>query len=159
MGPGGAAYLCSMGDLSEVRRPERLWREVLGAELREQRRRRGLTLVQTAARAGISPQYLSEIERGRKEPSSEILGSVADALGLELFDVVHRVGERLGARLDVERREAERRERLLVEASFAFRADVVPGHPLDLSGADAAGTIVLGAATLAAPADAFLLAA
>jgi hypothetical protein len=36
---------------------------------------------------------------------------------------------------------------------------VVPGHPLDLTGADAAGTIVLAGATLAAPADVFLLAA
>ena len=87
MGPGGAAYLCSMGDLSEVRRPERLWREVLGAELREQRRRRGLTLVQTAARAGISPQYLSEIERGLKDPSSEILAAITGALELSVLDL------------------------------------------------------------------------
>ena len=136
-----------------------LWRHVLGEVLREERLVQERILTEVAAAAGVSPQYLSEIERGRKEPSSEILGSVADALELELFDVVHRVGERLGARLDVERREAERRERLLVEASFAFRADVVPGHPLDLTGADAAGTIVLADATLAAPADAFLLAA
>ena len=136
-----------------------LWRHVLGEVLREERLVQERILTEVAAAAGVSPQYLSEIERGRKEPSSEILGSVTDALGLELFDVVHRVGERLGARLDVERREAERRERLLVEASFAFRADVVPGHPLDLTGADAAGTIVLAGATLAAPADAFLLAA
>ena len=136
-----------------------LWRHVLGEVLREERLVQERILTEVAAAAGVSPQYLSEIERGRKEPSSEILGSVADALGLELFDVVHRVGERLGARLDVERREAERRERLLVEASFAFRADVLPGHPLDLTGADAAGTIVLGGATLTAPADAFLLAA
>jgi transcriptional regulator with XRE-family HTH domain len=136
-----------------------LWRHVLGEVLREERLVQERILTEVAAAAGVSPQYLSEIERGRKEPSSEILGSVADALELELFDVVHRVGERLGARLDVERREAERRERLLVEASFAFRADVVPGHPLDLTGADAAGTIVLAGATLAAPADVFLLAA
>ena len=136
-----------------------LWRHVLGEVLRGERLEQERILTEVAATAGVSPQYLSEIERGRKEPSSEILGSVADALELELFDVVHRVGERLGARLDVERREAERRERLLVEASFAFRADVVPGHPLDLTGADAAGTIVLADATLAAPADVFLLAA
>src|SRR5262245_51865137 len=76
-----------MGDLSEVRRPERLWREVLGAELRQQRRRRGLTLVQTAARAGISPQYLSEIERGLKDPSSEILAAIAGALELTVLDL------------------------------------------------------------------------
>jgi transcriptional regulator with XRE-family HTH domain len=76
-----------MGDLSEARRPERLWREVLGAELREQRRRRRLTLMQTAARAGISPQYLSEIERGLKDPSSEILAAIAGALELTVLDL------------------------------------------------------------------------
>jgi DNA-binding XRE family transcriptional regulator len=86
-GPGGTSYLGSMGELSEVRRPERLWREVLGAEIREQRRRRGLTLVQTAARAGISPQYLSEIERGLKDPSSEILAAIAGALELTVLDL------------------------------------------------------------------------
>ena len=139
--------------------PKPLWRHVLGEVLRGERLDQERILTEVAATAGVSPQYLSEIERGRKEPSSEILGSVADALGLELFDVVRRVGERLGARLDEDRREAERRERLLVEASFAFRADAVPQHPLDLTGADAAGTIVLGGATVAAPADAFLLAA
>jgi len=132
-----------------------LWRHVLGEVLRGERLDQERILTEVAATAGVSPQYLSEIERGRKEPSSEILGSVAEALGLELFDVVHRVGERLGARLEADRREAERRERLLVEASFAFRA--APRHPLDLSGSDAAGTVT--GATLVAPADAFLLAA
>jgi transcriptional regulator with XRE-family HTH domain len=136
-----------------------LWRHVLGEVLRGERLDQERILTEVAAAAGVSPQYLSEIERGRKEPSSEILGSVADALGLELLDVVHRVGERLGARRDEDRLEAERRERLLVEASFAFRADAAPQHPLDLTGADAASAIVTTGATLAAPADAFLLAA
>ena len=76
-----------MGELSAGDRPERLWREVLGAELREQRRRRGLTLVQTANRAGISPQYLSEIERGLKDPSSEILAAIAGALDLTVLEL------------------------------------------------------------------------
>ena len=49
--------------------PEPLWREVLGARLRRRRHDRGQTLAEVADRAGISPQYLSEIERGRKEPS------------------------------------------------------------------------------------------
>lgn len=134
-----------------------LWRHVLGEVLRGERLDQERILTEVAATAGVSPQYLSEIERGRKEPSSEILGSVAEALGLELFDIVYRVGERLGARLDEQRREAERRERLVLESSFAFRADAARGHPLDLSGPDAAGTMTGG--MLAAPADAFLLAA
>jgi len=64
--------------------PEPLWREVLGDRLRQLRRRRGRTLVEVATRAGISPQYLSEIERGRKEPSSEMIAAVTGALGIEL---------------------------------------------------------------------------
>lgn len=110
--------------------PKPLWRHVLGEVLRGERLDQERILTEVAATAGVSPQYLSEIERGRKEPSSEILGSVADALGLELLDVVRRVGDRLGARRDEERREAERRERLLLETSLAFRADALPGHPL-----------------------------
>jgi hypothetical protein len=49
-------------------RPEPLWREVVGARLRHLRRRGGVTLVEVARRAGISAQYLSEVERGRKPP-------------------------------------------------------------------------------------------
>ena len=136
-----------------------LWRHVLGEVLRGERLDQERILTEVAATAGVSPQYLSEIERGRKEPSSEILGSVSEALGLELFDVVRRVGDRLADRLASDRREAERRERLVVEASYAFRADVAPGHPLDLSGTDAAGRIVVSGVGVAAPADTFLLAA
>ena len=65
------------GPASPAAPTEPLWRSVLGARLRELRRRRGHTLTRTARRAGISPQYLSEIERGRKEPSSEIVAAVA----------------------------------------------------------------------------------
>ena len=50
-------------------------------ELREERRTTGRTLADVAGQAGVSTQYLSEIERGRKEPSSEVLQAVAGALG------------------------------------------------------------------------------
>lgn len=70
-------------------RPEPLWREVVGARLRHLRRRRGLTLVEAAALAGISPQYLSEVERGRKDPSSEVLAAITGALGEQLVEVTH----------------------------------------------------------------------
>lgn len=66
------------------REPEPLWREVLGRRLRDTRRARGERLVDVAARAGVSPQYLSEIERGRKEPSSEMIAAVCGALGVGL---------------------------------------------------------------------------
>jgi transcriptional regulator with XRE-family HTH domain len=146
-----------MGDVVEFSRAagprmsRPLWRDVLGEVLRGERLDQERILTEVAGTAGVSPQYLSEIERGRKEPSSEILGSVADALGLDLFDVVHRVGARLGARLEVERREAERRERLEVERSLAFRLDAAPEHPLAAFRSDVAGA--------SSSADVFLLAA
>jgi len=71
--------------------PEPLWREVLGQRLRALRARRGETLTETADRAGISPQYLSEIERGLKDPSSEVLAAVAGALGATLIDLTAQV--------------------------------------------------------------------
>jgi transcriptional regulator with XRE-family HTH domain len=64
--------------------PEPLWREVLGQRLRTLRLDRRETLAETAGRAGISPQYLSEVERGRKEPSSEMIAALAGALGTTL---------------------------------------------------------------------------
>jgi len=67
---------------------EPLWREVLGRRLRALRTGRWETLAQTAERAGISPQYLSEIERGRKEPSSEMIAALAGALGISVADLM-----------------------------------------------------------------------
>jgi transcriptional regulator with XRE-family HTH domain len=74
--------------LLDRRRPrEPLWRVVLGEELRRLRHERNLTLGETAVRAGISLQYLSEIERGRKEPSSEMIAAVGGALDVTLVDL------------------------------------------------------------------------
>jgi DNA-binding XRE family transcriptional regulator len=70
---------------------EPLWREVLGRRLRALRQEQQETLSETAARAGISPQYLSEIERGRKEPSSEMIAALAGALGSTLIDLTEHV--------------------------------------------------------------------
>lgn len=68
--------------------PERLWREIAGDVIRTERQAQQRTLAETADRAGISPQYLSEVERGRKEPSSEMLSSICGALGLTLDDLL-----------------------------------------------------------------------
>jgi DNA-binding XRE family transcriptional regulator len=70
------------------RGPEPLWRVVLGRSLRAAREERGSRLVDVAERAGVSPQYLSEIERGRKEPSSEMIAAVTGALGVDLADLL-----------------------------------------------------------------------
>ncbi|QFZ19404.1 helix-turn-helix domain-containing protein [Saccharothrix syringae] len=84
-----------------TRAPEPLWREVLGRSLRAAREERGSRLVDVAERAGISPQYLSEIERGRKEPSSEMIAAVTGALGVDLADLLvdlaHHVRRTRGA--------------------------------------------------------------
>ncbi|PVG83978.1 XRE family transcriptional regulator [Nocardioides gansuensis] len=74
---------------------EPLWRELAGDVLRQRRHERGEKLRDTAGRAGISTQYLSEIERGRKDPSSEVLAAVAGALGLSLLDLTVGVARRL----------------------------------------------------------------
>jgi DNA-binding XRE family transcriptional regulator len=70
---------------------ESLWREVLGQRLRALRQDQRETLAETAGRAGISPQYLSEIERGRKEPSSEMIAALAGALGTTLIGLTEQV--------------------------------------------------------------------
>ncbi|SFM78048.1 helix-turn-helix transcriptional regulator [Nocardia asteroides NBRC 15531] len=74
-------------------RPEPLWREALGDRLRALRQERRSTLVETASRAGISPQYLSEVERGRKEPSSEMIAALAGALDTSLSELVAQVAD------------------------------------------------------------------
>jgi transcriptional regulator with XRE-family HTH domain len=75
--------------------PEPLWREAVGRELREERQSADRTLADVAKDAGVSTQYLSEVERGLKEPSSEVLSAVAGALGLRLVDLTTRVSRRL----------------------------------------------------------------
>ncbi|WP_026928850.1 helix-turn-helix domain-containing protein [Glycomyces tenuis] len=76
---------------------EPLWRDALGHCLRDRRRERGEKLSDTASRAGISPQYLSEMERGVKDPSSEMIAAVAGALDLTLADLAIAVAERTRA--------------------------------------------------------------
>ena len=74
---------------------EPLWREVLGQRVRALRLEQQETLSETAGRAGISPQYLSEIERGRKEPSSEMIAALAGALGTTLIGLTEQVAGEL----------------------------------------------------------------
>ena len=78
--------------------PEPLWRHLVGDELRGIRHGRGETLTETAKRAGVSPQYLSEMERGLKEPSSEMIAAVAGALEITLIDLTAAVVDELRER-------------------------------------------------------------
>ncbi|MEW1666023.1 helix-turn-helix domain-containing protein [Streptomyces albidoflavus] len=67
---------------------EPLWRQVVGGALRGERQAQGRTLKEVSEAARISMPYLSEIERGRKEASSEVLAAAAGALGLSLADLL-----------------------------------------------------------------------
>ncbi|HEY9493928.1 MAG TPA: helix-turn-helix transcriptional regulator [Intrasporangium sp.] len=71
-----------------VRLVQPLLREVYGRLLRRMRKQQGRTLAEVAAEAGISMAYLSEIERGLKEPSSEILAAVCGALDATIVGLV-----------------------------------------------------------------------
>jgi len=70
-----------------------LFREALGDVLRQERVRRGLTLRELSGRARISLGYISEVERGQKEASSELLASLCDALEVTLSGVLREVSD------------------------------------------------------------------
>jgi transcriptional regulator with XRE-family HTH domain len=65
-----------------------LLRRVLGDSLRAQRLAQQRTLREVSGAARVSLGYLSEVERGQKEASSELLASICDALGVRLSDVL-----------------------------------------------------------------------
>ena len=76
----------------ETRRRSRpLLRTVVGDVLRRNRLGQRRTLAEVARDARVSMPYLSEVERGRKEASSEVLAAVCDALGIELSDLLAEV--------------------------------------------------------------------
>jgi transcriptional regulator with XRE-family HTH domain len=83
-GPGGRG-----------RRPRPLLRTMLGDVLRRTRLEQSRTLASVARAARVSMPYLSEVERGRKEASSEVLAAICDALHIELSDVLAEVGHGL----------------------------------------------------------------
>ena len=70
-----------------------LFRRMLGDVLRDQRTRRGMTLRDVSAEARVSLGYISEIERGQKEASSELLASLCAALEVPLSDVLREVSD------------------------------------------------------------------
>ncbi|MBR21146.1 MAG: helix-turn-helix transcriptional regulator [Microcella pacifica] len=72
-----------------------LVRQEIGEVLRDVRLQKGRTLRQVASRASVALGYLSEVERGQKEASSEILASVAEALDTPISIIMREVGDRL----------------------------------------------------------------
>lgn len=76
-----------------------LLREAIGGSLRRARTERRRTLREISGRARVSLGYLSEVERGRKEASSELLAAICDALELPLPDLLADAAEALEPQL------------------------------------------------------------
>lgn len=87
--------------------PVALVRNLLGDALRRARQQQQRTLREVSATARVSLGYLSEVERGQKEASSELLGAIAAALGVPLSEVLREVSDELAL--------AEARRATLVE--------------------------------------------
>ncbi|WBB70337.1 helix-turn-helix transcriptional regulator [Micromonospora sp. WMMD812] len=70
-----------------------LLRRVIGDALRTRRQGQHRTLREVSSAANVSLGYLSEIERGQKEPSSELLAAICDALGARLSELLREVSD------------------------------------------------------------------
>lgn len=85
----------SRGMSTPAHAPEALLRRELGEVLREYRTRQGRTLREVSSDATVSLGYLSEVERGQKEASSELLASICHALNVPLSHVLRLVADRI----------------------------------------------------------------
>ena len=133
-------------------RPRPLLRATLGDVLRRTRLQQRRTLADVARAARVSMPYLSELERGRKEASSEVLAAVCDALRIELYDLLAVVGRDLAdsraRRGQVVRLAAIRGDRVVPETAAppetaaqpdaAVAPDATPARPVDAIAPDAA---------------------
>ncbi len=73
-------------------------REVIGEELRRRRQDQGRTLREVSGAAAVSLGYLSEVERGHKEASSELLAAICDALDVSLSELLASVSTQMAHR-------------------------------------------------------------
>ena len=71
-------------------------RDAIGEVLRDERTEQERTLADVAETAAVSVQYLSEIERGRKEVSSDLLSAVCDSLEVEVAEVLEPIAQHAG---------------------------------------------------------------
>jgi transcriptional regulator with XRE-family HTH domain len=125
--------------LGPAQRSRPLLRTSLGEVLRRARLAQRRTLADVARAAKVSMPYLSEVERGRKEVSSEVLAAICEALRIDLPDVLAEVGRALtGARP-----RSDRIARLDAIGDRAARLHAVPGDPAQ---ADNDGDTVAGPA-------------
>lgn len=107
-----------------------IFRRLLGDVLRSQRMRRGLTLRQVSADARVSLGYISEVERGQKEASSELLAAICAALDAPLSEILSEVSDAVA----------------LEEAALALQLESVELDPNELPTADSRGGDVVASA-------------
>lgn len=118
-----------------------LVRQEIGDVLRDVRQRKGHTLRQVASRASVALGYLSEVERGQKEASSEILASVAEALDVPISQIMREVADRLAFSEGIP---------VSVNVPDVIPAEILAGY----SNADSTNSAVLDARTIVAAAQA-----
>jgi transcriptional regulator with XRE-family HTH domain len=121
-----------------------LLRRVIGDALRARRQSQRRTLREVSTAANVSLGYLSEIERGQKEASSELISAICEALGSQLSDILRDVSDTLAV--------AEQTRGVLAPAQPASEEtgtpDEQPAHSAQASGGPQAGR---GAARVAVP--------
>jgi transcriptional regulator with XRE-family HTH domain len=144
LAPGAA------GHAERDRQPRPLLRTMVGDALRRARLEQRRTLADVARAARVSMPYLSEVERGRKEASSEVVAAICEALHMDLSDLLAEVWRGL---MEI-REQQTRRDRII-------RLGVIGGLAAQPAGApDTAGlpdTTGDGSAPASSPADATCL--
>ena len=113
--------LVMTGPDGRPRRPRRLLRAMIGDVLRRTRQEQGRTLADVAKAARVSVPYLSELERGRKEASSEVLAAICDALRIGVPGLLAELGRELAPA----RRPVPVRERALAREAVDAPAQVI----------------------------------
>lgn len=96
--------------------------EIMGRVIRRERQERHLTIKELGEKAGLSEIYVGEIERGQKYPSSRVLESIAQALGLDIADLLEMVAEEIRTEREPERISA-----------IGFTLPDTPGQPRRLA--------------------------
>ena len=108
-----------------------LFRRLLGEVLRDRRMQRGLTLREVSKEARVSLGYISEVERGQKEASSELLAAICAALDVPLSEILSEVSDAVA----------------LEEAALAMQLESVELETLELpSATERGGDVVASAA-------------
>jgi XRE family transcriptional regulator, stress-response regulator len=94
-----------------------IFRRLLGEVLRGQRMRQGRTLREVSADARVSLGYISEVERGQKEASSELLASICAALDVPLSEILSEVSDAVALEEAALAMQLEQLERLEVDTT------------------------------------------